>query len=97
MYANTYVATNAGGEFLAYDTSAPAAGHLINAIAGSGGTDSATNNFPAGLYGQQLTLKSQGSPLVMFTGSSELYTSTSGRLRYVSESVAPTWSLTGST
>ena len=88
VYANTYVATNAGGEFLAYDTSAPSAGHLINAIAGSAGTDSATNTFPKGLYGQQLTLKSQGSAPATFTGSSQLYTSTSGRLRYVSESGA---------
>ena len=84
VFASTYVATNAAGEFLAYDGAAPATGHLINAIAGSAGTDSQSNPYPIGFYGQQLTLASQSSAPTAFSGSSILYTSSQGRLRYLS-------------
>jgi hypothetical protein len=84
VFANTYVATNAGGEFLAYDGASPAAGHLINSIAGAAGTDSVTNAFPKGVLTQQLALVSQGSAPAAFTGASQLYTSSQGRLRYLS-------------
>ena len=88
VFANTYVATSAAGEFLAYDTTTPTAGHLVNSIAGATGTDSVTNTFPKGLYSQQLTLKSQASAPPSFAGSSVMYTSTAGRLRYLSSSGA---------
>jgi hypothetical protein len=84
VFANTYVATNAGGEFLAYDGASPAAGHLINSIAGAAGTDSVTNAFPKGVLTQQLALVSQSSAPAAFSGASQLYTSSQGRLRYLS-------------
>ena len=84
IFANTYVATNAAGEFLAYDAASPSAGHLINSIAGAAGTDSQSNAYPKGLLSQQLTLLNQGSAPPSFTGSSVLYSSTAGRLRYLS-------------
>ena len=82
--ANTYVATNAAGEFLAYDGSHPATGHLINSIAGGAGTDSQSNAYPKGMLTQQLALVSQASAPPTFSGASQLYTATSGRLRYLS-------------
>ena len=88
VLANTYIATNAGGEFLAYDTTSPATGHLINAVTGAAGTDSAGNPYPAGSFSQQLTLPSLGSAPPPFTGSSVLYTSAAGRLRYLSSAGA---------
>jgi hypothetical protein len=84
VLAASYIATNAGGEFYAYDTSSPSSGHLVNSIAGASGTDSASNTFPKGLYSQQLTLKDQSSAPASFASSSVLYTSSSGRLRYIS-------------
>jgi hypothetical protein len=88
IQAAQYIATSAQGEFLAYDVSAPTAGHLINAIAGSSGTDSASNPYPEGLYSQQLTLNNQASAPSAFTSSSVLYSSVAGRLRYLTSAGA---------
>ncbi|HEY3652313.1 MAG TPA: hypothetical protein VGL33_30395 [Streptosporangiaceae bacterium] len=82
--AAEYIATSAQGEFLAYDVSSPTTGHLVNSIAGSAGTDSASNPYPKGLYSQQLTLASQSGAPTGVSGSSVLYTSSGGRLRYLS-------------
>ncbi len=86
--AAQYIATSAGGEFLAYDGASPATGHLVNAIAGAAGTDSVSNAYPKGLLTQQMALPSQGSAPSAFSGASQLYTSTAGRLRYLSSSGA---------
>jgi hypothetical protein len=86
--ASEYDAFSTQGQFLAYDTSSPTTGHLVNSIAGALGTDSVSNAYPKGLYGQGLTLKSVASAPAAFSGSSALYTSTAGRLRYVSEAGA---------
>jgi hypothetical protein len=81
--ASEYDAFSTGGQFFAYDTSTPTTGHLTTSIAGASGTDSASNAFPKGLLSQQLTLKDQGSAPPSFSGASVLYTSSSGRLRYL--------------
>jgi hypothetical protein len=83
VFANTYNATNAGGEFLAYDVGSPTTGHLVNAIAGTSGTDSVSNAYPKGLYSQQLTLNNQGSAPPAFSGAAVLYSTTAGRIRYL--------------
>lgn len=82
--AQEYDAFSTQGQFLAYDTSSPSSGHLINSIAGSSGTDTASNSYPKGMLTQQLALVSQGSAPPSFSGASQLYTSSSGRLRYLS-------------
>jgi hypothetical protein len=83
--AAQYIATSAQGEFLAYDTSSPSSGHLINSIAGSSGTDGSSNAYPKGLMSQQLTLVNQGSAPPSFSGASVMYSSTAGRPRYLSQ------------
>jgi hypothetical protein len=88
ILANTYIATSVAGEFLAYDVSSPTTGHLVSAIAGAAGTDSASNAFPAGFYGQQLTLANQSSAPAAFSGSSVFYSGPSGRPRYLAQSGA---------
>jgi hypothetical protein len=82
--AMEYDAFSTQGQFLAYDVSSPTTGHLTTAIAGAAGTDTASNNYPQGLYSQQLTLNSLSSVPASFSGASVLYTSSSGRLRYLS-------------
>jgi len=84
--ASEYDAFSTGGQFYAYDTSTPTTGHLTTSIAGATGTDSASNNFPKGLMSQQLTLVDQSSAPAAFSGASVLYTSSAGRLRYLSSS-----------
>jgi hypothetical protein len=84
--ARTYVATSSGGEFLAYDTDPPSAGHLINAIAGSSGNDDYTNPYPEGFFGQQLTLQNQSVYPPAFTGASVFFSSVNGRPRYLASS-----------
>ena len=81
--AQTYLCTGSTGQFLAY-SGTPAAGNLINAIAGAAGSDSFGNDWPKGLFSQQLTLEDQSSAPPTFSGASVLYTSSSGRLRYIS-------------
>jgi hypothetical protein len=83
--ASEYDAFSAQGQFLAYDTSSPTTGHLTTSIAGGSGTDTASNAYPKGLYSQQLTLASQSSAPSAVSGSSIVYTSSSGRLRYLSD------------
>ena len=84
VLAALYIATSSQGEFLAYDTSSPSSGHLINSIAGSSGTDGSSNSYPKGLMSQQLTLVNQGSAPASFSGASVFYSSTAGRPRYLS-------------
>jgi len=88
VLANLYIATSSGGEFLAYDTSSPSSGHLINSIAGASGTDGSSNAYPKGLMSQQLTLVNQGSAPPAFSGASVLYSSVAGRPRYLSSAGA---------
>ncbi len=64
-------------------------GSLINSIAGAAGTDPYGNAYPEGLFSQQVVLSTQtGAVVSSFANSSLLYTSTSGRLRYISEAGA---------
>jgi hypothetical protein len=83
--AAEYIATSAQGEFLAYDVSSPTTGHLVNSIAGSASSDSVSNAFPEGFYGQQLTLANQASAPPAFSGASVFYSSVAGRPRYISQ------------
>lgn len=80
--AQTYLCTGSTGEFLAY-SGTPALGNLINAIAGSAAGDSFGNNWPAGFFGQQLTLANQASAPPSFAGASVFYSSVAGRPRYL--------------
>lgn len=85
VIALAYICNSIQGEFMAYDTASASAGHLINSIAGASGTDTAGNQYPKGLYTQQLTMynwPSLGPPA--FPGSSVFYSSVCGRPRYVS-------------
>lgn len=84
--ASEYDAFSTGGQFYAYDTTTPQTSHLTTSIAGASGTDTVSNNFPKGLMSQQLTLVDQGSAPAAFSGASVLYTSSAGRLRYLSSS-----------
>jgi len=86
--ASSYVCTSAQGEFLAYSSSSPASGTLLNAIAGSSGTDGSGNPYPQGLYSQQLTLNDQASAPPAFSGSSVFFSSVAGRPRYLSSAGA---------
>ena len=83
VLANSYIATSAAGEFLAYDTNPPSAGHLISAIAGSAGTDGVTNPYPKGLLSQQLTLQNIASSPPAFANSSVFYSSSTGRPSFI--------------
>jgi len=65
-----------------------AAANLLAAIAGVAGTDFFGHTYPAGLFGQQLTLQNQGSAPPAFTGGSVIYSSTAGRPRYKSSAGA---------
>jgi hypothetical protein len=82
IQAALFLSTGSSGQMLAY-SGTPAAGNLTNAIAGATGTDGLGNSWPAGFFGHQLTLADQASAPPAFAGSSILYTSTSGRLRYI--------------
>lgn len=84
IQANEYIGTSAMGEALYYSTPAPALNALVNAIAGAAGVDGVGNNYPAGLFSQQLTLANQGVAPPSFANASVLYSSTAGRPRYKS-------------
>lgn len=81
--AQRFIGTNAAGEAFFYSGSAPAAGTLVNSIAGASGTDTVTNPYPSGFYGQQLTLANQSSAPTSFANSSVFYSSLRGRPRYI--------------
>jgi hypothetical protein len=80
-----YVASGSSGQFLAY-TSTPATGNLDVSISPASGTDSFGNTYAAGIEIQAggLVLDSQGSTPATVSGASTLYTSSQGRLRYLS-------------
>ena len=84
VQASSYIATAVKGEFLAYSSSSPGSGTLINSIAGAAGTDGSGNSYPQGLYSSQLTLATLSSPPTPFSGAS-IFFSYLGRPRYVSE------------
>jgi hypothetical protein len=77
------VSTDTLPDYLAYQGSI-AAGNLITSIAPVAGTDTVTNPYPKGIMSQQLTLPSQSGAPAAFSGASQLYTSSQGRLRYLS-------------
>ena len=85
--AAQYVASGSTGQFLAY-TSTPALGNLDVSISPVAGTDALGNPYAAGIEIQTggLVLDSQGSTPATVTGASTLYTSSGGRLRYLSSS-----------
>jgi hypothetical protein len=77
------VSTDTLPDYLAY-TGSVGAGNLITSIAPVAGTDTVGNNYPVGIMGQQLTLVSQSGAPAALSGASQLYTSSQGRLRYLS-------------
>ena len=85
----TIIAYGTAGEFLVY-SGIPTAGNLIGSWSGLAGSDAYSNPYAQGLQigAGGLILNSQGSPPAGVTGASELYTSSSGRLRYQSETGA---------
>lgn len=83
----TLVAYGASGDVLVY-SGTPAVGNLIGSWSGAAGNDGVTgggNNYPAGLAVEKgaLVLYDQASPPSAVSGASGLYTSSSGRLRYL--------------
>jgi hypothetical protein len=85
----TLIADGTSGEILVY-SGTPASGNLIGSWSGASGTDGSGNVFPAGLAVEQggLVLYNQGSPPAAVSGASGLYSSTAGRLRYLSSAGA---------
>jgi hypothetical protein len=83
----TIIADGTSGEVLTY-SGTPAAGNLITSISGASGTDSLGNSFAKGIEIQSggLVLDSQSSAPATVSGASTIYTSSSGRLRYLSSS-----------
>ena len=84
-----FIAYGSSGEILIY-SGTPAAGNLIGSWSGLSGTDSHTNAYAAGLevHTGGLVLDSQGSSPASVSGASTIYTSSGGRLRYLSVSGA---------
>ena len=82
----TIIADGASGESLIY-SGTPATGNLIGSWSGASGTDGHSNSYAAGLevHTGGLVLDSQtgGSPAAV-SGASTIYTSSGGRLRYLS-------------
>jgi hypothetical protein len=66
----------------------PGAGNLIASLTPAAGNDQFANAHPQGLLSNQLTLPNQGSAPPAFTGASVLYSSSLGRLRYLSSAGA---------
>jgi hypothetical protein len=85
----TLIADGSSGEILVY-SGTPATGNLIGSWSGAAGTDGHSNSYPAGLAVETggMVLLNQGSAPATVTGGSTLYTSSSGRLRYLSNSGA---------
>lgn len=85
----TIIADGTSGEILVY-SGTPASGNLIGSWSGASGSDGLGNSYPAGLAVEQggLVLFNQGSPPAAVTGASGLYSSTAGRLRYLSSAGA---------
>lgn len=80
------IADGSSGEFLVYSSAPPALGNLIGSWSGTAGSDTPGNSFPAGLAIELggLVLFSQSSAVSAVSGASILYTSSLGRLRYLS-------------
>jgi hypothetical protein len=87
IQAALFLATGSSGQVLAY-SGTPAAGNLLNAIAGAAGSDSFGNSWPEGLYSQQLTLNDLASTPPAFAGASVFFSSVAGRPRYLSSAGA---------
>lgn len=69
-----------------YDASGSGVNAALTSIAAAAGTDRFTGDaFPAGLFGQQLTLNNQTSAPPAFTNASVFYSSSRGRPRYLSQ------------
>jgi hypothetical protein len=83
----TIVADGSSGQVLVY-SGTPASGNLIGSWSGLGGADASSNAYPAGLGIESggLVLYDQASAPATVTGASTIYTSSSGRLRYKSQS-----------
>lgn len=84
-----FVAYGTTGEVLVY-SGTPAPGNLVASVSGAAGNDLNGNPYAQGIEIQQggLILASQASPPAPVSGASELYTSSAGRLRYLSSSGA---------
>jgi hypothetical protein len=82
----TIIATGTSGEILAY-SGTPALGNLVASVSGSAGSDSFGNNFSTGVEIQTggLILDNQASAPSAVSGASQLYSSTAGRPRYISQ------------
>ena len=89
IQAAQYIATGTQGEFLSY-TGTPALGNLNASMSGRSSSDAFGNTFPAGIdiHTGGLYLDTQGSAPGSVSGSSAIYTSSQGRLRYLSSSGA---------
>lgn len=81
----TLIADGASGENLIY-SGTPATGNLVGSWSGAAGTDGHSNAYAAGLevHSGGLVLDSQGSSPSAVSGASTIYTSSGGRLRYLS-------------
>jgi hypothetical protein len=83
----TIVADGTSGQILVY-SGTPASGNLIGSWSGASGADASSNAYPAGLGIESggLVLYDQASAPATVTSASTIYTSSSGRLRYKSQS-----------
>lgn len=79
------IADGSSGQFLVY-SGTPALGNLIGSWSGASGTDAQGNAYPAGLAVEigGLVLFNQGSAPSAVSGASSIFSSTAGRLKYLS-------------